>query len=481
MIKEEREEIITNNNTAEKQFYNYLETLTKPIKKVEFKEPLYGDIDFATLKEKGLGVPEEIIFKEGKITNLYNLPQGLLHLQCNNNLLLTIENLPSSLHFLDLEYNYLDSLDVSGLKELETLIVSHNQLSELSDLPNTLQVVKATYNKLEKLDLSLLDKLQVLHISNNMITLIENMQENIDDFQMENTPTIEFRNVDMENIKLNDDEKEGNRKKKKEYDAALKEYFKMKAKYENKLHDLKKKAFDRAPTKKIGSEEMKKVRPPCVKCKRNVGTVFNYESNKYTAVCGDAREPCKLNIQLYNGIFYYYQDLLNLFEEPVEDLKKEIIRNKLDNIFGYIDDEESKHIHDTKMTEYDTDSKTHQEILDKYNEVFNNEDKKEELIQKKKELFVLIEQNKEFLEEYKENQNKELLKQVVVNNKNNISRISKIIQNLENEIIEVNYYKEGYYEDNRSQEIYKLFQYPISLTNIEMNWYEPQNVIKFDR
>ena len=61
MIKEEREEIITNNNTAEKQFYNYLETLTKPIKKVEFKEPLYGDIDFATLKEKGLGVPEEII------------------------------------------------------------------------------------------------------------------------------------------------------------------------------------------------------------------------------------------------------------------------------------------------------------------------------------------------------------------------------------------------------------------------------------
>ena len=78
----------------------------------------------------------------------------------------------------------MDSLDVSVLKELETLIVSHNQLSELSDLPNTLQVVKATYNKLEKLDLSLLDKLQVLHISNNMITLIENMQENIDDFQM---------------------------------------------------------------------------------------------------------------------------------------------------------------------------------------------------------------------------------------------------------------------------------------------------------
>ena len=47
MIKEEREDIITNNNTAEKNFYNYLETLTKPIKKVELKESLYGDIDFS--------------------------------------------------------------------------------------------------------------------------------------------------------------------------------------------------------------------------------------------------------------------------------------------------------------------------------------------------------------------------------------------------------------------------------------------------
>jgi hypothetical protein len=481
MIKEEWEDIITNNNTAGKQFYNYLETLTKPIKKVELKEPLYGDIDFSTLKKKGLGVPEEIIFKEGKITNLYNLPQGLLHLQCNNNLLLTMDNLPSSIQSLDLEYNYLNTLNVSELKELNTLSVSHNQLSNLSRLPNTLQVLKATHNKLESLDLSMIDKLQVLHISNNKITLIENMPENIVDFQMENTPTIEFRNVNIENIKLNDNEKESNQKKKKDYDVALKEYFKMKNKYETKLHDLKKKVFHRAPTKKIGSEEMKKVRAPCVKCKRNVGTVFNYESNKYTAVCGDAREPCRLNIQLYNGIFYYYQDLLNLFEEPVEDLKKEIIRNKLDNIFGYLDDQESKQLHEKKLTEYNIDSKSHQEILDNYNEVFNNKDKKEEITKKKQELFLLIEKNKEIMEEYNENGNKELLKQIVVNNKNDISRISKSIQHLENEIIEVNYYKEGYYEDNRNQEIYKLFQYPVSLNNIEMNWYEPQNVIKFDR
>ena len=481
MIKEEREDIITNNNTAEKNFYNYLETLTKPIKKVELKESLYGDIDFSALKEKGFGVPEEIIFKEGKITNLYNLPEGLLHLECNNNLLLSIDNLPSSIIHLELEYNYLESLDVSGLKQLEKLMVSHNQLKNLLNLPETLETLKATHNKLEKLDLNKLDGLNVLHISNNVMTLIENMPENVSDFQMENTPSIEFRNTDVNNIKMTDTEKETNDKKQKDYVSALNEYFKIKTKYDNKLRDLKKKAYNKAPTKKIAKENIRKIRAPCIKCKRNVGTVFNHSSNKYTAICGDTKEPCKLNIQLYSGDFYYYKDSLELFEEPLKNSKKEIIRNKLDNIFGYLDDEQAKANHEEKMAEYDENSDIYSENLDNYNNKFNNKDKKEAIFNKKRELFELIEKNKEMIEEYKETHNRELLKQVVVNNKNDVERLSKSIQSLENEIIEINYYKEGYYEDMRSKEIYKLFQYPVDLKSLEVNFHEPENVIKFDR
>ena len=72
MIKENREQIITNDNTAQEKFDNFIETLAKPLLKVEVLEPLSGDIDMTSLKEIGKGIPEEIIFTKGSITSIIN-------------------------------------------------------------------------------------------------------------------------------------------------------------------------------------------------------------------------------------------------------------------------------------------------------------------------------------------------------------------------------------------------------------------------
>ena len=71
MIEEERENIINNENTAQERFERIVETLTKPVKKIIIPEPLSGDIDLSSLKELGVGIPDEIIFQKGKITNAY--------------------------------------------------------------------------------------------------------------------------------------------------------------------------------------------------------------------------------------------------------------------------------------------------------------------------------------------------------------------------------------------------------------------------
>ena len=71
MINEKRENIITNENTGQIRFNEIIENLTKPIKNIFITEPLNGDIDLSeSLKELGAGIPDEISFHAGNITNL---------------------------------------------------------------------------------------------------------------------------------------------------------------------------------------------------------------------------------------------------------------------------------------------------------------------------------------------------------------------------------------------------------------------------
>ena len=266
MNKEEREQIITNNNSATDELKKYLEISTKPLKKIYIGYALFGDIDFSVLKEMNMGVPEEVIFEEGKITNLYNIPEGIETLTINKNILNTLDNLPSSLKYLQIEDNYLQKIDVSNLTNLKELHLSHNKLEEVKDLPSSLIHLSVNSNKLKMLDLKNIINLETLNVSNNTITLIENFPENgIPNFLMENTPSIEFRG----NIPDDQEDREKEKTRKKiEVKKALNAYFKLKNKYEKKVHDMKKAVFKNADSRKQGMEMLKTIKPKCIKCNR---------------------------------------------------------------------------------------------------------------------------------------------------------------------------------------------------------------------
>ena len=153
----------------------------------------------------------------------------------------------------------------------------------------------------------------------------------------------------------------------------------------------------------------------------------------------------------------------------------EIIRNRLNNIFDYIDDATSKEIYNNKLIDYNTDNDVYTELLEIYKNTFENLDKKKELIEKNKELFTLIDNNKDLLDEYKQNHNKELIKEVVKTNYQDVYRVARQIRNLQHEIMEMNFYKD---EGN----IYKMFQYPVTLEKMETNISgEPSSIIKFNK
>lgn len=476
MINEQRENIIANDNTAQTRFNEIIENLTKPIKKVVVTEPLNGDIDLSeSLKELGAGVPDEISFQKGNITNLYNIPEGILTLNCPENLLISLENIPTSLQELSINNNYIKDINLSALANLEILNVSHNQIEKLENIPQKLKDLKCSNNKISQLNLLNLSNLKTLHVSNNMITLIENMPEGVEDFQMENTPSIEFRNMMEGGINVSSPENEELKLKRKDYKQALNDFFKMKSKYEKNLHELRRKAYDKATSKKMAKEAVNKVVAPCIKCKRQVGSLFSRTRDRYTAKCGDDKEPCSLDIQIFSGDHVTKYASTELFKNDVSDLQIEIIRNRLNNIFDYIDDATSKEIYDSKLKDYNSENQLYNDLLEDYRNTFENSDRKKDIFEKKKELFALIDNNKEILEEYKQTNNKELIKEVVKTNFEDVYRIARHIRNLEHEVMDMDFYKD---EGN----IYKLFQYPVILEKIETNISgEPSSIIKFNK
>lgn len=472
MNKEEREDIIANNNTAQEEFVKFLEKLAKPIQRVDVPDTLYGDIDASVFVEQNLGIPKEIIFKEGKITSIQNIPEGVEKFICVNNLLERVENLPQSIVTINVEYNYLKEIDVSQLKNLESLNVSNNQLGELGQLPASLLELKCTNNKLESLDLKNLVNLRTLHISNNLITVISNLGDTIVDFQKENVPNFEIR--DTENMgAMQSNEEEQKRKHKKDYYKEIATYFKLKNNYEKKVKKMKKSAYERGETKKMAKQNVLKVKVPCIKCKRNVGTIFSLKDYTHSAICGDSVQPCGLNIQLYSGDHFPYLNGINMFKKDIEKQKETIIMHKLDNIFGYSNDEDAKVNYESSLAEYNEDMGVLTDLMNTHKNLFENIEKEENIEKKMVELKGFIDDNKIIMSQLNETNKRELVKDVVANNVNNVFRSARNLRELKNEVNNIEY--------DKHTNIYKLEQFPVKYSKMEIMFGEVEKVLHFKR
>ena len=277
IMKVQREYVLATINTAQRQLNSILENLNKQTSVIQIREPLHGSIDFSNLRELGFGNILTIELAEGEITDILNLPPNLTRLVCPKNLLFSLDDLPSSLEHLEIPRNYLTKLDLLELNDLEYLNVSHNQLEKLENLPPRVKEIYCEDNHLTFLDLHGIHDLKILHISDNKITVIENMPEKIVSFQMENNPSIEFRNtpnIPMPEGKDEERDYEVNEQK-INYITSLDQYYRLKNKYEAKISKDKQNVYKKGETKKEKKHAVLSVKPQCITCQRPVGTIFS--------------------------------------------------------------------------------------------------------------------------------------------------------------------------------------------------------------
>ena len=468
IIQVKRESIIRENNTAQYEFSNIINNLNTNISELNIKIPLHGTLDLTILSEKGFDNIKTIIFGEGEITNIYNVPEGVNKLICAKNLLVELEDLPTSITYLDCDHNYLVSFDFSKLSMLEEFHCNDNKIEELNNIPKSIVSLYCDQNKLKHLDLKNLVNLRTLHVSNNSLIIIENLPDTVHEFISENNP-IEMAIVENDE-QIGDDAIKKHIEKKIDYIDAVHKYFSLKQKYDKELNLAKHKEFNKYENKKTASKRSASVKPKCINCRRPVGTIFSCSSSGYSAICGDKNQPCQLNIILSRVYSKPIEGFVNLFKESVDDIKNEIIQQKMDTLFSYISENQSTQLFTKKINLYNEDSKRLANLLTVYNDLYNNQHKTE-MIQKKNESIHNIHKKiREMLDEYKNKQHKETLRTAIDTYINDLIPEIDNVRRLKYEINEMEV-------DDEGNDV--LYQREIGLSNFEHIYGEPPSVSKF--
>jgi len=414
-IIEQRNLVISELNTAQDELLAILDKMTLAnALDLRFNNPVRGDIDFSVLRDRGFKSIQNVIFeKAGEVTSIRNLPEGVLHLECPNQLLIALDDLPSTIENINCQGNYLSKFDFIDVPKMRELHCAENEITNLDHLPESLEVLECENNQLRRLDLGNAQKLRVLHCSNNPILVIEHQPSSLTDFIMENNPLTEIQRMEegaagrLKKQKLLPDDNRLN------YLESMYEYFRIKNTYDKKLKQMKHTAFAKGRTKKTGMKLAKSVRPPCINCNRPVGTIFSRNSNNYGAVCGDKSKPCKLHIQLFGGRSFTNEYMRGLYQEEINIAKESIIKQKLKTLFNYISEKDSITLFKKGLNDYTEDSNSYKELLDKYNELHNNEHRLEQIRRKNHDIYGIMEQIRTILAEYQKTDNPETLRSAV--------------------------------------------------------------------
>jgi len=199
-----------------------------------------------------------------------------------------------------------------------------------------------------------------------------------------------------------------------EFMEKLNEYYKLKNKYETKKQSqintiLKNDKL----TMKQKQEKFRKLKTNCINCSRKVGTVFKSDSGILTVICGDNKSPCNLDIKINRGKFLNLEEMIDVFQTGVNELKEEIITTKMDLLFGYEQEATTLTKFNKLKNELTQDLEAVMEYKTQFIEVVSNLDNKSELNTKMTIFYNKITLIKSTIDEFNETGQIQLIKDMI--------------------------------------------------------------------
>ena len=201
---------------------------------------------------------------------------------------------------------------------------------------------------------------------------------------------------------------------------ALNTYYSLKSEYEDNVDKLKKKIMaNKTLSSKEKHKEFQKMKPKCINCNRPVGTIFDIrfqkevESRIAKAMCGDRTNPCALNIELNLGMIMNIEDELHYSETKIRDIRREIIKDKNDLLFGYVSAPDAIAKFD-KIKEKMADANASYEIiLNTYMSIVDNKPVQEKINKLLLDTYADIQSSHELVNKYEREQNVDFINDLV--------------------------------------------------------------------
>jgi hypothetical protein len=258
--------------------------------------------------------------------------------------------------------------------------------------------------------------------------------------------------------KLQEAEKELNEMK-----DMLNKFYQLKNNYDTVYNDYKKSLLkNNTLNMKEKRKELLKYKRKCINCGNVGGTIFKTDKNLLEAKCGSISKQCDLDIKIEKGDREYIYDELNIINGTIEDVKKEIIINKLNLLFQYESENDVLNEFKSQLSEL-------QEFMDMYNDLItaeiditHNTKNKIALKNLASDKNDILQKIKDFLEEYDKNKNISPLKDIVNIYKDELYPLIEKESNIK--------YKHKYIEYNEKNNNFQLYTKKYDVCDLIYIW-----------
>ena len=203
---------------------------------------------------------------------------------------------------------------------------------------------------------------------------------------------------------------------------AIHGYYSLKEKYNSALEKRRQRLInDPVMNWKTLSAQQKArrlamIKPMCVVCKQDGGSIFTETDGKLKAICGNISQPCGFHIEVSRGKYISLETLMNESLEEVRATKDEIIRMKLDLLFQFINEDELLAQFDAVQHKLQEQMKMYSEFRTYYLSVTDNEDRRKDTATHTRVISERIAQIKEYMTEFRESEwkNRSIIDDILV-------------------------------------------------------------------
>jgi hypothetical protein len=186
-------------------------------------------------------------------------------------------------------------------------------------------------------------------------------------------------------------------------DEQIADYYKRKQKYDDKTRRLKMRII-RDPNLSAGEKRarVRRIKQQCISCKRDGGTVFGVDGRDLVATCGRTADPCGFNLRVPRGRYLDMRAVLGRFEKQLEKRKVEVIRTKLDLLFGGTDESAAIEQFDALKENMSGYVRSIDLLTDAYLGIVDNVANKQSIQDVDADIFVMKEDLRKMVREYRE-------------------------------------------------------------------------------